>query len=188
MVKDYHFLSYNQSQNLNSHFTYVFRIRIPNVFEAYPQYSVGRTLSTNLIYTIWAVFGGFILHFLLCNFLTVLLKQNYKEPVDTAADIIRRDITPILPKSYKIYVDIFANSPDPIYKELSQKLYICRSEKQYRNYFYQMRKGELEKIAVMLSQPSRVTGQLYFSSEVVKGRYHFPGSIVNKKWPLKKVF
>ena len=121
------------------HVTYVFRIRIPNVNEGHPLYSTGRTLSINLVYTIWAVFGGFILHFLLSRYLTVLLKQGYEEPVDTAADLIRRDITPILPRSYTIYVQIFANSPDPIYQELSRKLYICKTRKQYLDYFGQMK-------------------------------------------------
>ena len=167
---------------------YIFRIRIPKVNEVYPQYSVGRTLSTNLVYTIWAVFGGFILHFLLSNFLTVLLRRNFAEQVDTAADLIRRDITPILPRSYKIYVDIFANSPDPIYRNLSQKLYICKHKEQYINYKNQMIIRKLRNVAIMQSQPSHVRGTLYFSKEVVKGRYHFPGSIANKKWPLKKVF
>ena len=171
--------------------TYVFRIRIPNVNEGHPQYSTGRTLSTNLVYTIWAVFGGFILHFLLSRYLTVLLKQGYEEPVDTAADLIRRDITPILPRSYTIYVQIFANSPDPIYQELSRKLYICKTRKQYLDYLGQMKDKGLTNIATMRSQPNCPLSNkcpLYYSTEIVKGRYHFPGSITTKKWPLKKVF
>ena len=109
----------------------IFRINIPNVNEGHPRYSVGRTLSTNLVYTIWAVFGGFILHFLLSNYLTVLLRPNFEKPVDTAADLISRNITPEVQPHQKIYIQIFVNSPDLIYQELSQRLLVLKSVKSY---------------------------------------------------------
>ena len=111
--------------------TIFFRIRIPNVNKGHPRYSIGRTSSTNLVYTIWAVFGGFILHFLLSRYLIVLIQPNRSKGVDTAADLISRNITVVLPQTEKIYKQIFANSPDPIYQELSRTLYICNSTMQY---------------------------------------------------------
>ena len=75
---------------------YHFSFKIPDVTERLRQDSVGRTWASNLVFTIWAVFGGFILHFLLSNYLTVLLRPRYEEPVETAADLIKRDITPII--------------------------------------------------------------------------------------------
>ena len=104
---------------------HIFRINIPNVYEGHQRYSVGRTLSTNLVYTIWAVFGGFILHFLLSNYLTVLLRPNYEEPVDTAADLIRRNLVPVVRNNEEIFRQIFANSPDPDYQELSRRLCVA---------------------------------------------------------------
>ena len=71
-----------------------FSFKIPDVTERLRQDSEGRTRASNLVFTIWAVFGGFILHFLLSNYLTVLLRPSYEEPVETAADLIKRDITP----------------------------------------------------------------------------------------------
>ena len=47
-----------------------------------------------MIYLIWAIFGGFISHFLLSNYLSVLLKPSFEKPVDTASDLISRNITP----------------------------------------------------------------------------------------------
>ena len=111
--------------------TILFRIKIPNVIEGHPRNSIGRTSSTNLVYTIWAVFGGFILHFLLSRYLIVLIQPNRSKGVDTAADLISRNITVVLPQTEKIYKQIFANSPDPIYQELSRTLYICNSTMQY---------------------------------------------------------
>ena len=173
----------------------IFRIRIPNVNEGHPRYSVGRTLSTNLVYTIWAVFGGFILHFLLSNYLTVLLRPNYKEPVDTAAELVNRNITLILQPNQNIYRQIFANSPDPIYQELSRTLKVAGSFNSYRQYAFLARNGpagytgeEYAGYAVMFPRIAHRGDHGHYSSETVKGRYHFPGSISNKKWPLKKVF
>ena len=78
-----------------------FSLKIPDVTERLRRDSEGRTWSSNLVFTIWAVFGGFILHFLLSNYLSVLLRPSYERSVDTAADIIERDITPFLEKSPK---------------------------------------------------------------------------------------
>ena len=164
----------------------IFRLNIPNVNEGHPRYSVGRTLSTNLVYTIWAVFGGFILHFLLSNYLTVLLRPNFEEPVETAADLINRNITLVLQPNQKIYQQIFANSPDPIYQELSRALKVAGSLESYRQYAYWARR--VHNYAIMFPRPQGHWDIGHYSSEAVKGRYHFPGSISNKKWPLKKVF
>ena len=69
-----------------------FRMKIPDVIERHPKYSVPLGRSSNLVFTIWAVFGGFILHFLLSNYLTVLLRPSYEEPLETAVDLISRDL------------------------------------------------------------------------------------------------
>ena len=164
------------------------RIRIPNVTEEHPRYLVGRTFSTNLVYTIWTVFGGFILHFLLCNYLEVLLKPSYEEPVDGAAEILRRGITPIMRPNSKIYAQLFSNSPDPVYQKLAEKLYFCKSIKEYIGTVGKKENWNTGLYAFMRDKSVDIGKRNYFySTEAVKGRYHFPGSIVNKKWPLKKV-
>ena len=109
----------------------IFRLRIPNVTERLQRDSEGRTLSSNLVFTIWAVFGGFILHFLLCNFLTVLLTPSYEEPVETAKDLIERNITPILWPGAQGWREWFSNSPDPIYQEISRRLVIAKDWDEY---------------------------------------------------------
>ena len=118
--------------------------------------------------------------------MTVLLKPSWEEPVDTAADLNRRNLTPVVQKNQKIYVQIFANSPDPEYQKLSQRVIVANSTKLYRWYALSARNDSV--YAVMYPRPKYADSKGYFSSEVVKGRYHFPGSIANKKWPLKKVF
>ena len=72
------------------------------------------------------MFGGFILHFLLCNYLTVLLTPSYEQPVETAEDLIKRDITPFFQPGAEIYIQFFAASADANYKEISQRLVIAK--------------------------------------------------------------
>ena len=43
--------------------------------------------SSNMVFLIWCVFGGFLLHILECNYLTVLVKPNYERCVHTAFNI-----------------------------------------------------------------------------------------------------
>ena len=116
-----------------SFFPHHFRFKIPDVTERLRQDSEGRTRASNLVFTIWAVFGGFILHFLLSNYLTVLLRPSYEEPVETAADLIKRDITPFLFPGTEIYKEFFAASSDPVYQEISKRLVIAKDWDEYKD-------------------------------------------------------
>ena len=140
------------------------------------------------MYTIWTVFGGFILHFLLCNYLEVLLKPSYEKPVEGAAEIIKRGITPVLLPNQRIYVQLFSNSPDPVYQKLAERFYVCKDKTEY-NEIRRKRKIWNTGLYAVMGDKSNYKGERfhYYSKEVVIGRYNFPGSIVNKKWPLKKV-
>ena len=141
------------------------------------------------MYTIWTVFGGFILHFLLCNYLEVLLRLSYEEPVDGAAEIIKRGITPVVLPNQRSYVEIFSNSPDPVYQKLAERLYISKSRTEYMELVKNWKNWKTGLYAAMRDQ-NRINGRkrwYYYSLEPVKGRYNYPGSIANKKWPLKKV-
>ena len=95
-------------------------MRIPDVIERHPKDSVPVGRSSNLVFTVWVVFGGFILHFLLSNYLTVLMKPSYEEPVESAADLVKRDIIPFFAPGGEMYLQLFAASEDPNYKELAK--------------------------------------------------------------------
>ena len=62
-------------------FSRVFRISLPF------------GLSSRMLFLLWCVCGGLLLHFLECNFLTILLKPNYEKAVDTAQDILDSGLT-----------------------------------------------------------------------------------------------
>ena len=134
------------------------------------------------------MFGGFILHFLLCNYLAVLLKKSYEEPVETVEDLINRDITPFLGPGREIFRQVFAASPDPNYQELSRRLVIA---KDYYEFFDMVRKVESTGLFSQIGYlPYAMPYQYkdwYRSTEVVGGLNPYGVHLSNKKWPLKKV-
>ena len=144
-------------------------------------------MASNLVYTIWAVFGGFILHFLLCNYLTVLLKPSYEEPVETAADLINRDITPFTFPGADIWRQFFAASLDPQYQEIAKRMVISKDYDEFEDF-----KGKV--ISTGLFARIGTIPKLekfkdwYRSSEKIGGNNPYMVHLANKMWPLKKVF
>ena len=163
---------------------------MPDPTERLGQHTEGRTRASNLVFTIWAVFGGFILHFLLSNYLTVLLRPSYEEPVETAADLIKRDITPFYMPGGEIYRQIFAASSDPDYQEISRRLVIARDWDEYVDMMREVtssglfaRMGNIPDWPI----PEEEYKDWYRSSETIGGFNPYGGHLTNKKWPLKKV-
>ena len=148
-----------------------------------------RTRASNLVFTIWAVFGGFILHFLLSNYLTVLLRPSYEEPVDTAADLIKRDITPFYTQGGEIYRQFFASSKYQNYQEISRRFVVA---KDYINYFDMYDKVNSTGLFAQIGTfpwptPEKEFKYWYRSSKTIGGFNSYSGHLTNKKWPLKKV-
>ena len=171
---------------------FFFSFEIPDVTERLRQDSKERTRASNLVFTIWAVFGGFILHFLLSNYLTVLLRPSYEEPVETAADLIKRNITPFCQPGGEIYRQIFAASSDPVYQEISRRLVIAKNWTDYYGMSLKVTPtglfAEIGKVPFIWFDSQGEDKEWYRSSETVTG-FLFPYGIhlLNKKWPLKKV-
>ena len=163
---------------------------MPYVTEKLRQDSVGGTRASNIVYTIWAVFGGFILHFLLSNYLSVLLRPSYEEPVDTVEDIIKRDLTPFLLPGSDFWRQFFAASPDPNYQEISRRLIIHQDWDEYEDMVRKVTSTgsyvDIGNFPWMLNS-SEEYKDWYRSSETIPGDYPYTGHLINKKWPLKKV-
>ena len=167
--------------------------KIPDVILRHPGDSVGRT--SNFVFTIWAVFGGFILHFLLSNYLSVLLKPSYEDPVDTPKDLIDRDITPFFGPGREIYRQFFRTSPDPYIQKIAEKLKIAKDWEEYDKLVSDVtatgRFAEISGVPARPNRPWLVPEQefknWYRSSEIVGGIIPYGAHITNKKWPLQKV-
>ena len=146
-------------------------------------------MSSNLVFTIWAVFGGFILHFLLSNYLTVLLRPSYEEPVETTADMIKRNIIPFTIPNASIWRQFFEASPDQNYQLISQRLFITKTWDEYTDMVGTV--TSTGKYADMgpwpWIVPEKEFKEWYRSTETFSGLLPFGQHLANKKWPLKKV-
>ena len=139
------------------------------------------------------MFGGFILHFLLCNYLTVLLRPSYEEPVETAADLINRDIIPFYAPNGEILRQLFGDSSDPNYQKIFQRLVIPKDWNEYDDMVRKVTStGMFAKIGTVPGVPTGVVPEeeynyWYRSSETIGGVNPYVGHLTNKKWPFKKV-
>ena len=118
------------------------------------------------------------------------MKPSYEEPVETAADLIKRDITPFRTPGSEIYKQYFAASPDPIYQEISRRLVIAKDWDEFEELVRQVKATGL--FAQIGTEPywfnsTEEYKDWYRSSETLVGDYPYQIHLTNKKWPLKKV-
>ena len=74
----------------------------------------------------WCVWGGFLLHILECNYLTVLVKPVYDKPIDTAEDIIERGIKIIVSPGTDSIVESLKKSPFPLTRKLAENTHVSK--------------------------------------------------------------
>ena len=137
------------------------------------------------------MFGGLILHFLLCNFLTVLLTPSYEEPVEKAKDLIERDIIPFYIPGSEIFKQFFAASNDTYYQEISRRLVIAKDRDDYENMVSKVTStgmfAEIGTVPDTWVVPEEDHKDWYRSTETIAGTNPYGVHLSNKKWPLKKV-
>ena len=68
---------------------------------------------------VWGIGGGLLLYFLTCNFLTLLLKPSWEEPIRTISDLLERDMGLILPPWHHYYIGVMRDSPVDQYNKES---------------------------------------------------------------------
>ena len=100
------------------------RFRMPTNFQC-----LG--LSSRMMYIIWAVFGGFLYHILLSNYLTILTKPAYNPPVDTAQDVWDRGLTINIIPVGAIWKQFLEKSGLPIYNKLAERVVLAKESLSY---------------------------------------------------------
>ena len=83
-------------------------------------------LSSRLVYIVWAVFGGFLYHILLSNYLTILIKPAYNAPIDTAQDVWDRGLTINIIPVGAIWKQFLETSGIPIYNKLAERVVLAK--------------------------------------------------------------
>ena len=108
--------------------------------------------------------------------------------METAADMIKRDIIPFLFPGGEYFRQIFAAYSDPDYQELSRRLVISKDWDDYFDMMYKVTStGLFARIGTYPGHPIPLEDykNWYRSSETITSL--FGVHLTNKKWPLKKV-
>ena len=66
---------------------------------------------------VWGIGGGLLLYFLTCNFLTLLVKPSWDEPIRTISDLLERDMGLILWAETDYFLGVMRDSPVDQYNE-----------------------------------------------------------------------
>ena len=78
--------------------------------------------ASNMILLLWCVCGGFLLHMFESNYLTMLMKPNYEKPVDSAQDVLDRNLTNISPPGFgSEMIDLIMNSQSEIHRKIAER-------------------------------------------------------------------
>ena len=77
--------------------------------------------ASNMTLLLWCVCGGFLLHMLESNYLTMLLKPNYEKPVDTAEDVIDRGLATLKLPFLESKIEMLKNSPFYLTRTLAKR-------------------------------------------------------------------
>ena len=109
--------------------------------------------------------------------------------METAGDLIKRDITPFYVPGSEIYKQVFAASSDPDYREISKRLFIPKDRDEFDD---MVRKVTSTGLFAQLATYPWVNSEeefknWYRSSETIGGINPYGVHLANKKWPLKKV-
>ena len=114
----------NQQQSSKSNYRillFVRKIKISS-FSRVLKISFPFGFSSKMIFLLWCVFGGLLLHFFECNLLDILLKTNYEKPVDSAQDVLDRNLTNISPPGFgSEMIDLIMNSQSEIHRKIAER-------------------------------------------------------------------
>ena len=107
--------------------------------------------------------------------------------METAADLIKRDITPICWPGGDIFRQLFAASPDPVYQELSRRIIIPNDWDVYFDLVDKVTSTGLYCELGDVPWYFEDYKEWYRSSDTIAGDNPYAAHLVNKKWPLRKV-
>ena len=73
-------------------------------------------------------------HILLCNLLSTILKPNFEEPLDTAKQLVDRNIILYMGPGYEYWQQFLLGSPIPEYKILGESFTVAPTWNHYYDY------------------------------------------------------
>ena len=116
-----------------------------------------------------------------------MLKQRFEEPIDSAKQLIKNNITLIEIPGGEYWVQFLANSPIPEYQTLSKSMMIA---KDWDEFFDSIEHGIIgngthAKWDFALGYGEKSLGR-WWRGNLVQGDYPYAGYLSDKKWHLNE--
>jgi len=131
----------------------------------------------------------FCRHILLCNLLTTILRPNFEEPLDTAKQLVDKNVTLYDIPGTQIWKQFLLESSIPEYNILGETLIITDDYDQFYNISKHdvIGNGTHAYMGGFLGPVELAMGRWYRSKEKVSGNHPYGGYLTNKKWHLNEV-
>ena len=137
------------------------------------QLMIPRGFSANLVLITWAIFGGFMLHGLLANFMVLLLSPVLEEPVDTAQDVLDRYLIPVTGPGGlgQFWVDHLKHTSNSVYQQLGEIAVVPEDEDEVLTILKEDLQGEATHVFLtnMLWPEQEELGSYHWSKEILEG-------------------
>ena len=131
------------------------------------------------------------------NYLTILLKPNYEDPIDTGEDVMNRGLTVISVPGGESMYETLKNSPSNITRTLAERTFVCKDWDECEGKPFGNDSG-LIPAAVKTGSSVLEAGILYpwyfafgkwhRSKDRKSGNLYFASYMLNKKWALEEEF
>ena len=137
-------------------------------------------------------------HILLCNLLTTILRPNFEEPLDTAKQLVEKNITLYNVPGTEIWKQFLLESSITEYNILGEIYKVANDWEEY-DYITEhdlIGAGTHAQMASIITPEEMELGKnkeinsgrgWYRSKEKVAGKYPYGGYLTNKKWHLNEV-
>ena len=131
----------------------------------------------------------FCRHILLCNLLTTILRPNFEEPLDTAKQLVDKNITLYNIPGSEIWKQFLLDSPILEYNKLGETMIIADDWDHFDNITEHdvMGAGTHAYITGYLIPSELAMGRWHRSKEKLAGDHPYGGYLTNKKWHLNEV-
>ena len=131
----------------------------------------------------------FCRHILLCNLLTTILRPNFEEPLDTAEQLVEKNITIYMTPGTEIWKQFLLQSSIPEYRILGETFIVPDDWDHFNNIAKHdvIGAGTHANVAGYLEPYYLAMGRWHRSKDKLAANNPYVGYLTNKKWHMNEV-
>ena len=113
--------------------------------------------------------------------LPVILRANFDDPVDTAQDIVDRNLTLFMGPNSVMWKQWLATHDNPLYRKISETMFLTKDQDSMTRHGV-MRDNTHVRMGSYLTPHQKSLGLWWRSKERVEGFQGYAGFLTRKKW------